>query len=409
MDADPQPAVIFEELPEVPAGLELQGDPPAEYAGDRARSRVLGIQDRLRVVAVTQKVAMGIRSDELRAQVWSAASSARRRVRTAEDTAKGAVSTAVGKAKRHLLQQARDSLVAVGKRLGSVRKEVRKGAVTGVKATVAINELNRKGAVKAREDAQLAALTMGVHEGARGTAAIDKQVSFVKDAGRKKADGYPKTDRGKAQKEAVEEVANDFATTLAEPREDIDTQAISMGSSRSGHSLELSDLVLRDQREASCMEVSSVAVELTDVSIEGCAGTPMRLSFTAAKLTRVEITDTELGASGGVELFDAGATMEGLVVTGGQGTGGGALTITHPEDRTVVVRGGSLQGNSGWEAAAVFLEFQPDDDASVTFDGVDFGDGGESPTLHWNTINGDAGDHDLAGVSDLSCDRGGCD
>ena len=150
VDADPQPAVIFEELPVVPAGLELQGDLPADYAGDRARSRVLGIQDRLRVVAVTQKVAMGIRSDELRAQVWSAASSARRRVRTAEDTARGAVSTAVGKAKRHLLQQARDSLVAVGKRLGSVRKEVRKGAVTGVKATVAINELNRKGAVKAR-------------------------------------------------------------------------------------------------------------------------------------------------------------------------------------------------------------------------------------------------------------------
>lgn len=187
------------------------------------------------------------------------------------------------------------------------------------------------------------------------------------------------------------------------------TNSISVASSTDAASLSLEDSVIRGQISDDCLVATGIPVHLERVEIASCPATPVGLSGVEVSLKEVTLTGGGTGRSGGVELFASAGVLEDLVVTGGDSTGGGALTVTQPGDGEIVVRGGLLSGSEGREASAVYLEFQPADAATVRFEAVDFGDGGDSPTLSWETVNGGSGELDLSGITDLSCDRAGCD
>ena len=187
------------------------------------------------------------------------------------------------------------------------------------------------------------------------------------------------------------------------------SNSVSVSSSTGSASLSLSNTVIRGQDEDVCIAATGIPLSLDDVEINGCPTTPISVSGVTLSLSGVELSDAGPGRSGGIEVFASDGVIEDLRVSGGDATVGGALMVTQPGDSELVLRGGELSGNSGRKASAVFLEFQPPDGATVVFDGVDFGDGGDEPTLAWETVNGVGGELQLSGVSVLVCTRAGCE
>ncbi len=223
--------IRFLGLPKKPPvkALSVGAGTPEPKSWEPARRKVLGVQNQLSAAADIRNVELGMFVDLTHERIADAASSAIAHVRNAKVSAHDQVAHAVLTAKIVILETALGTLERSSKRIFDTEMGAYTDAGTAIKLAGTISKKHQTGAKLVRVQAQLTALNHGTTEGKRGADGIQGHADAATEAGRVKASTYGSNGRGKAQAEAVREVAGDFARELVKPKEAVESAAVKGG------------------------------------------------------------------------------------------------------------------------------------------------------------------------------------